>query len=202
MIKQMSQSVAYICPSCAAVTGRLVNIFHFSGKRPQEYSCEAKDCDTKIAKISEKSDKYIITVECAFCGGTHTFTISKNSFWAKDFLSFTCPVSEMNVFYIGNPDKIREEVQKQEAELSDLSEEFMEENELSVLFDILSEINDMLEENAIICECGSDIIMLDVDERGIVLTCGECDSSLIITPSENEYQKLTKTDTLVIKKQV
>ncbi|MBR5507957.1 MAG: hypothetical protein IKV88_07930 [Clostridia bacterium] len=200
MIKQMSQSVAYICPTCAAVTGRLVNIFHFSGKRTSEYSCEAKGCDTRIAKISEKGDKYIIFVECAFCGGNHTFTISKNSFWNKDFLAFTCPVSEMNVFYIGSTEKIREEVQKQEEELSELSEEFMEENDLSILFDVLSELNDMLKENAIICECGSDSITLDVNPDGIIISCSDCNASMTIIPSEEEYQRLSNTESLVIKK--
>ena len=200
MIKQMSQSIAYICPSCAAVTGRLVNIFNFSGKRAQEYSCEAKECDSHIVKIFEKNNKYVISVECAFCGETHIFTISKNAFWTKEFLAFTCPVSEMNVFYIGNPEIIREEVKKQEAELADLSAEVAEVDELSVLLDILSELNDMLDQDAIICECGSDVIMLDVDERGIVLSCGECETTLILSATEEEYQKLIKSDTLVIKK--
>lgn len=200
MIKQLNQSVAYICPVCAAVTGRALNIFNFSGKGRVELNCGVQDCRESTASISEGRDKYKITAECPFCGYSHEFAIKKAAFWEKDFLEFNCPVSDMGLFFIGKSQRVRDEIKKQERVLAELSQEFESEAELSLMFDIVSIINDMFENDSVICECGSDNISMNVEEDSIALSCRRCGAVMNIEPSQEEYDRLLNLDILTIRK--
>lgn len=200
MVTQLSQSVAYICPTCSLVSGKPLSVFNFSGSTPIKLSCGSKSCNEEIAQITESNNKYNITIDCAFCGYTHSFAISKSSFWVKDIFSFSCPITDMNIFYLGNSDEIEKHIKEQEQELTKLSEEFAAEVGISIFFDLLSEINDLLEENLIRCECGSDEITIDVNEDGILLCCDECGISNTIKPTEEEYENIVNSGEIILTK--
>lgn len=198
MIKQLNQSVAYICPACAAVTGRTVDIFSFSGVKTIHLSCGAEDCGEEFAYISQLNDKYKIMSECPFCGYTHEFSVKKAFFWSNDFFAFKCPVSDMNLFFLGDPDKVRDEVKKQERLLEEISREFETETEMSLMLDIVSLIDNLFKANAVVCQCGSKRININIDEGDITLTCKDCFTTMLIESTQSEYDRLKKAKSLEV----
>ncbi len=200
MIKKFEQNITYICPTCSTTTDKVLNVFDFSGKSTIDFYCSKKDCNKKVMSITQTQNKCHIVLECPFCSGEHNYTLKKSLFWTKDLFCFNCPISDMQMLFIGNPDKIKNELNNQETLIGEMFTQFERENGASMILSIISEIDQMLVEGSIKCECGADNIDADIQNKGIVLKCEGCGASKLIEFTEEAYEELMNNDAIVIKK--
>lgn len=198
MIDNFKQSIAYICPECSAVTEKKLNIFDFSGTKAVGLNCGDKKCNENVGSVSEYHDKYKISVFCDFCGEIHEIMINKSAFWNKDFFSYTCPNTGFELLFIGSSDKVKEAVKRQEDILSEMGDEFFGDDML--VYDILSQLQKMADENSISCHCGCDMILPFPTEGGIMLVCAKCGAKKLIPISEKEYDILLNSEFIKIDK--
>lgn len=197
MIKQLTQSAAYICPVCSSVTCRHFNIFDFSGKKPIKLLCGVKRCKEEAGSIREEKDGYRISVDCPFCGYAHDFNIKKASFWSREFLVFKCPVSEFELFMIGDEERVRDAIKKQQRLLAEMA---IDDERTLMLFDMMTAVHEMAHRDAITCECGSEKIEIEICDDKIVIVCSNCGASLVLAPNEEEYERIMAVDKLKLKK--
>lgn len=196
MIDKLNQSVAYICPECSAITKKKLNIFAFSGCKTFELPCSSRSCKGLSGAISEYRDKYRISLLCDFCGEIHEFTITKAKFWDKDYFTYTCPNTNFDIFYAGNTRKINQEIKRQEEILSEMSEEFFPESPL--LTAVFSLLQDMTDNHAVSCSCGSKEILPFPMQDGVILVCEKCEKFKKIPLNEEEYRKLLNSTVIKI----
>lgn len=112
-LNNLSRSIAYICPFCMQINTKNINIFEFSSHTPLKFLCEYDDCGEKCLYISRTKDKFKIDVECPVCEDVHSFIISSSGFLFKDLLTFKCPESNIDIFFIGDNEKVEKAVSEQ-----------------------------------------------------------------------------------------
>lgn len=200
MIQKLNQSIAFICSTCSAVTEKKLNIFDFSGKKTFDISCGDKKCKAYTGCISEYHEKYKLTLPCPFCGESHDYVLSKASFWDKDYLSLNCPATSFELFYLGTSENIRSGVMRQEKMFTEMEEDFA--SEVPVIYDILLRLQELQEDKLIVCSCGSDFILPEPVEEGIMLVCGKCGAKKLIPATEEEYDTLLDTEFIMLDKNV
>lgn len=201
MIKQMVRDIAYMCPECAAVTGRKLNIFEFSGNKEKVMHCGVHACREKTISMSVYKDKYKISAMCPICCREHELLIGKAAFWTGKYFELRCPDTGMKLFFAGDSERIKREVKKQEQMLSEMSEEYAGQEDIPILIEMFEVIEGMNLCGEIRCECGSKRVATDMADGKVILLCLKCGATMKITPSEKELDKILD-EGIVIKKQV
>lgn len=193
MLIDYKTSAAYICPICSKVTARNINIFDFSGRRT-EFHCSSERCGTKCVSVRKKKSNYIFDIECPVCSETHSFSISCDGFWEKEFMTFLCPASDVEIFFKGNMEDIHKALDgiSERNEISDGKD--------SILYDMIEEIYMLGAEHAISCTCGNEQIEVSVLDGAIALVCKRCGAAKIIDVNAKNYKKLCETDGIIINK--
>lgn len=198
MIKEFKKSVGYVCPDCSTISVQSVNLFDFSGSGTAELFCANPTCRHRLISFLTKKDKYAISVHCPVCEEIHTYKISKIAFWHNDFFVFHCPESGFGVLFIGDGEKIREEIKEQEKFISEIEENFTVGEELSVIFEAVEHINALAKKDNIFCSCGSRNIAIEIDNDCITLLCRDCNKKKEIKTDKESLEDLLKLSTIVL----
>ncbi len=106
----ISRYIAYICPLCMQINMKNINIFEFSSHSPLELLCDVDECFEECVYIFRSKDKFKIEIECPVCGEAHSFNISSSGFIFKDLLTFKCPESNIDIFFIGDKNSVEKAV--------------------------------------------------------------------------------------------
>lgn len=199
MIKEFKKSIGYICPICSSIAVRDVNLFDFSGSGGTEFICsDDSRCGEICVKITPKKDKYSISVNCPLCGEMHHFNIQKISFWHNEFFILHCPESGVGIFFAGQHDKVRSEIERQEQLLIEMNDEYSVNDELCIIFDSVERINELAKDGNVSCVCGSRAIAIEIDNDKITLSCRECGKSMNIPATRDGLNRLLNTSAIVL----
>lgn len=192
MIKNLTKTIAYICPFCSGVTQKQIGIFRFSGGRNAELLCSDTSCTEPCVTITQTTDKYKITVDCPICGEVHSYKISKSAFWNKDIFTFQCPNSAIDIFFIGTKAQVTKAVDENNDILESMADHFDDiPEDMNILFNILDDLHRILSEGRISCKCGGNMIMPDINDNGITLTCHDCGNSMLLSPTPDTIERLS-----------
>lgn len=195
MIEAFERFIAYICPDCSSISDCIINVFDFSGNNKLELKCLDKYCKTPAITLSMKNDKMKLDIHCPVCTEMHSFTISKNAFWSKDLVTFTCPGSGIDIFFAGEERQVVDAVNENER-LLDESNDMMDDlsGELSLILQTLDCLHEVLEDKRLICNCGSRNLFPVINSDKIYVECSDCGKKFPITPSESLINLLITTD--------
>lgn len=190
MTYNYEQYIAYICPACSKISKEKVNIFNFSGSQAIELCCSEDDCYESTVVIHPGKDKYKISVECALCGETHVFKISKTAFWNRDIITFSChEASAIEILFIGKKNEVEKAVHSFISAPTDYEH---------LLFGLANQLNTLLYSGHIRCSCGcTDIIPTTSDNR-LILACAKCEKYMSIEINEKNLKKILTTSDLII----
>lgn len=203
MIINYNRTVAYICPGCGEVAYGDFSLFELSGGRGISVSC---DCKKSSLAIMPKNDTtYSVRVKCQVCEKNHEYAVPLGDLLSKNFLDFLCPELLMGLAFIGdkaNVEKAIEENNKYIKEiLTTCGIEHTGKNGIPIL-KALDKIQLLSDSGGVRCECGSELIDLDVLENGIVLECCECGATAFYTVDDIRQEKFSDiTEILISKKQ-
>lgn len=199
MIKEFKKSIGYICPYCASITIRDVNLFDFSGAEGTVFCChDGIECHEQCLKITPKKDKYSISIECPVCEEPHSFNIQKITFWQNKFFVLHCPETGVGILFIGIRDTVKEELERQEQMLIEMNDEYSITDELSIIFESVERINALAKDGNVSCSCGSRAIAIEIDNEKITLCCRECGKTMDIPATRDGLEKLLNTSTIVL----
>lgn len=199
MIKEFKKSIGYICASCSSIIIKDISLFDLGGNGKSVFKCTAgSSCDTVCITMSQKNDKYAISIDCPACGEQHIFNIRKATFWQSDFFVMDCPETGMGILFLGDKEKIRAAIDTQEKNIMAMNDEYAICGELAMLFDAVEHINQLAKEQNVTCNCGSHDISIELDDTKITLLCRQCGNRLDIPTSEEALDKLLNTSTIVL----
>ena len=190
VLNNIQTHVAYRCPACgSAVVGFIGKFALSAGMVRLKCSCGESHLD-----INPTNDKKIrLTVPCVFCRKSHSYTLSQPIFFERDIFLLNCPYSNMDIAFIGEKDKVGENVERTATEIErlliDLEAESIKEiqpedvNEEDVLpdatvYDALRFlVKDLEAEGKVDCPCHKGEYDLRFTDDGMQAYCKNCGAS-------------------------
>ena len=200
MIKEFNTSIAYVCPYCSSITVKDLTVFNLSSDDRNSYFCtEETACGAICITIRPKKSTYEIIVSCPICEDTHVYNIKKVRFWQKDKpIVLKCPETGLGVLFIGNHDAVRKLIYEQENSILQETASSDMGDDMTLLFSIVEEINNLAKKDLISCSCESHMISIGIDSESIVLSCRNCGNVTEIPVTETELTKLLKASAIVL----
>ncbi len=210
VLEPKQTTVAYRCPKCGGGVMSVVGIFKLSADMVK-LKCDCGGSEMTVRKTKE--GKYNITVPCILCPGDHHYTLSSNSFFAKELFVLPCHYSGINIGMMGETNSVKAELARTELELLDMLEksgiegfeDIKGEQSLSdpqVLEILLYVIKELDEEGKISCRCLPDAereYEIEFLRDSMRVTCKVCGASKEIpTASLIDAHEFLNADSLVL----
>ena len=201
MIINYNRTVAYICPGCGEVAYGNFSLFELSGGRGIAVSCDCKKSSLEIYPKSETN--YAVKVKCQVCEKAHEFIVPLSDLLKKTFLDFVCPELLMGLAFVGSMAEVEKAVEENNKYIKEILTtcgiEHAGKNGIPIL-KALDKIQILSDEGNVRCECGSDLIDLDVLENGIVLECCNCSATAFFTADDIRQENFSDITEIVISK--
>ena len=163
VINPKQTTIAYRCPHCGEGVVSAVGMFSLSADMVK-LKCPCGKSELEL--VYSKDGKVRIKVPCLICPTGHSYTGSKNLFFDRDIFLLPCPVSDVNIGFIGELNRVKFELSRTELELLKILEEngvdsfaSLHGEEEDILSDpqiteiVLFVIRDLEAENKIYCKC-------------------------------------------------
>ena len=180
--------IAYRCPECGTVVLGLLGQLSASMLR---IKCP---CEKSALEIHLGADKKVrFGVPCVFCKQSHTYTVAESIVFGRDRFSLSCPYSHMDILFLGEEEKVEEDLktaedalvrllQNLEAEdLSDIQPIPMNDEEIlpdPEVYDIVRFLVRELEaDGAIDCPCHGGQYDFRFTDGGVEVFCELCGAS-------------------------
>lgn len=144
MIKSAeSTKIAYRCPYCGCVISANVNVFMLTGG----FKLECIECHKSALEMSLNADgKVRLLVPCLVCPHPHPYTVSKEIFFEKDIFLLSCSYSGLDICFIGDEDKVEDELDRTESLIMDLLADAKDDENAEVQSDMLAADTNVIRE--------------------------------------------------------
>lgn len=212
VIEPKKTFVAYRCPVCGQAVVGFAGSFAMSADMLR-LRCPCEGSAMTITVTPEK--KIRLSVPCLFCEKEHSYILSRDLFYGKDIFLLNCSYTGLDVGFIGDEDRINENLARTEREIQKLCEDAgaspdvlfhkakLDENALpdAQIYDIVRFVVKELEaDGAIDCPCHSGSYDFEVVENGIRVFCPDCDAEYIFpADSVSAAQEFLQCDRLDLK---
>ncbi len=199
MLIDLKRFAAYICPSCSNISTRLITAFNFSNG-VLKLLCARHNCCDICASIYEKPSKYFFEIECPLCGDTHSFSVPKSDLWTKPLISYKCPSSGMDIFFIGEYDHVKTALEENIKIYSEITyeDDEIDDEQANILYKIIDCINELRDIHRIECVCDCDNINLTIINNCAVLSCPSCKRTKFIEPTKENLEMIMQADTIIL----
>ena len=199
MIELKHKCIGVRCPVCGKNVIEHINKFQFSSGA--DFTCT--DCNTPLFSIKKGTSGSNIFLNCFACGETHSFAISRNSFFSDNPASFGCKENKVDVLFIGSFEDVDTALFQLSEEMEILTNQYysnLEKSYGTFRAAALRILEEKAKEKRIICLCGSYELSLKMSEDGIYLVCPQCGASEFIpTSGEDDIKALMNRRSILIK---
>ena len=120
VLESKQTTVAYRCPHCGAGVISAVGMFSLAADMVK-LKCTCGKSEMEL--VYSKDGKVRIKVPCIICPNGHSYTVSRNIFFGRDVFVLPCPVSNINIGFMGSLDHVKFELSRTELELLEILEE-------------------------------------------------------------------------------
>ncbi len=181
--------IAFICPECGYSTvGLLGGLSAISDMLRLKCSCGGSALD--IRKTSE--GRVHLSIPCVYCKDNHGYTLSQDTILDRDLTKLSCPYANMDIAFMGDEDKIPDELERVGHELETVLKTFEAESLSDIQpsdFDADTEcdpaiydainflVRDLEADGGVVCPCKSGNYELRFIDGGIEVYCKECGAS-------------------------
>ncbi|MFZ5353365.1 MAG: hypothetical protein ACOZCL_11695 [Bacillota bacterium] len=118
MLFETNISAAVKCSGCGKLHIVDISLFDLSGKGVHECTCE---CGKAFLKIKSSDCKnFRIYIPCLGCDKEHLYVFMSRQVLSEKVKILSCPVSRMDIAFIGNRSLVREVATKYEKDLQEL----------------------------------------------------------------------------------
>lgn len=201
MVINFDRTAAYRCPSCGEITYGDFSMFGLSGKKAVSIEC---DCgQSSLLIMPENKNNFIISVDCIVCDEPHKFSLPFQSLAKRDCTEYTCPNVMVGLVFIGRSDAVRNAVVRNEHYVEEVivacGLEHTGKNGVTML-KALDKIQELSDNESLYCECGSNMIDVEVRENDLVLECCLCGNSVTLTADTIRNSDFSHLQKLVLKR--
>lgn len=198
MLKEVSRTLAYICPACRQPVIIARDVFRLAAA-PALLPCP---CGHSALGVEVQGERVRLQVPCLFCEKEHSVTCSTHAFLHEEALAFSCAASGLDCCYVGVEEKVFAAMRRLEQTVDKLESDagsqgtFLDE---LVMHEILSELRDMARQGAVACACGSTQWSMKVKYSSVELECSRCGAVLRLPAAvADDIDTLCCKNTLVI----
>lgn len=196
MLIKLSTTIALSCPACGRLERDEINIFELPTAKLKKLSCS---CGAEKASIMRKKNSRIqINYFCLHCNKAHKINVSAQKFWySKKLTPLSCRETGLNPGFFGRSALVNEEIKKEKQDLELIAAElgFDDFKNPDIMLQALDFIDDIAEEGALSCECGSDNIKIELFSDKIQIICDNCGARLDIEAvSDRDLKELRQLD--------
>ena len=201
MIINFDRTVAYRCPSCGEITFGTFSMFELSGEKGVSVQCSCGQSNLVIAP--ENKNNFIVAVGCLVCDETHKFSLPFQSLAKKDCTEFSCPNVVVGLVFIGRSEAVQNAVVRNEHYIEEVIAacglEHTGKNGVTML-KALDKIQELSDEESLYCECGSNMIDVEVREDDLVLECCLCGASVTLSADTIRNSDFSHLKELILKR--
>ncbi len=201
MIINFDRTAAYRCPSCGEITFGEFSMFELSGEKGVSVQCTCGQSDITI--VPENKNSFIITVDCLVCDETHQFVLPFQDLAKKDCVEYACPKVVVGLVFIGRNEAVRNAVVRNEQYIDEVIAtcglEHTGKNGVTML-KALDKIQELSDDENLYCECGSNMIDVEVREDDLVLECCLCGASVILSADVIRNSDFSHLQKLILKR--
>lgn len=206
-IKSLNTTVAYRCPECGDLVFGKAGLFTLSGDM-LKLKCGCEHGSELILK-RDRSGLTEAQALCPLCGEKHAWSFREDAEFSSPAISCSCPVSNMNVLYVGEQNAISEiaetdgrmmmevleengfatlaeflaarRVQRENAAKRPDTGKYSPEELASMISSVLSELQ---EDGMILCDCGEgeQELTLSLENDGLHIDCLSCGRHTVLPP--------------------
>jgi len=179
MLQEPVRTIGFICPSCRQAVIVERSAFQLVASN-SKVDCP---CGASSLQVEMQNDKVRIDVPCLFCEENHSVSCSVHAFLQEKTIAFSCGASGLDCCYVGEQEPVFAAIRRLEETVDCLESEaassgmFM--NEV-VMQEVLEELRDIGQREAISCTCGSKQFNLNVNYSSVELLCSQCGGALKI----------------------
>ena len=184
ILQPKDTTVAYRCPVCGVTVFSVVGALALSGDMIK-LKCTCGCSELVMQKADE--EKLRLTVPCIFCPTPHHYLVSRKLLMTRELFTFPCAYAGIDILFVGSKGAVLKAVELSDNELHSI----IDETELSGVHDanegdnlygdehirdmILFVLGDMVEENAIHCDCedGGDFLVEQTRDT-VTISCKKC----------------------------
>lgn len=200
MILDLKKVLSCRCPVCSERSYNTVTPFQINGG----FTSECTLCGAEFLTVSKTKNGYSFKVSCFICDTSHEFSVSFDGVWHKDLLTLGCPLTGIDLLYIGNKSNVYDAAIESDDIFSEFSEKISDDeliNEFPPLFEAAFEIiSSRITSNLVTCPCGHTAAALSLSQNGITVICDNCDAKLFIPiASDEDIQNLNNTHIITLK---
>lgn len=200
MLINFDRTVAYRCSSCGEISYGNFSLFELSGSKGISVQCSCGKSNLYI--MPENKTNYIVTLKCIVCDEIHKFSLPFASLARKDCCEFSCPNVVVGLVFIGKENAVKEAVKSNEVYIEEVVKacglDHTGKNGVTML-KALEKIQDLSDDESLYCECGSNLIDVEVNEDNIILECCLCGSKMKLTADMIRNSDFNHLKKLVIK---
>ncbi len=201
MIIDFNRTAAYMCHGCGKMAFGDFSLFELSGGRGITVSCGCGK--SKLEILPRSQNEYNVTIFCQICEEEHSFIVSLQDLMKLPSVDLACPDILVGLAYIGKTDAVNAAVAENEAYIHDIVRacglEHTGSNGITML-KALDKIQELSDDGALYCECGSTMIDVDVMENELILECCTCGGDAVFTADEIRNGHFSDITEIVIPK--
>lgn len=124
VLNEKRTTVAYRCPICGGGVMSAVGLFNLSADMVK-LKCPCGKSEMQIVRRRDGApDRNVrLTVPCLFCPKPHTFTLRDSVFFSDDLFTLSCPLTDVDICFTGEINRVKAELARTELELLDILEQ-------------------------------------------------------------------------------
>lgn len=201
MVIDFNRTAAYMCPGCGCMSFGSFSLFELSGGRGITVSCGCGKSQLQI--LPRSHTEYNVIVRCVVCEEDHGFIVPLQDLMKQHCVNLACPDILIGLCYIGKEEYVKQAVHENDAYIKDIVSacglEHTGKNGITML-KALDKIQELSDEGALSCECGSTMIDVDVLENELILECCTCGGDAVFTADEIRNGNFSQVTEIVIRK--
>lgn len=180
MSAEESRTIGFICPKCHQSVIVERSLFSLTAA-PVRIACP---CGGSYLQLEYQGDRFSVEAPCIACGGRHKAHCPEKPFLHQKALGFSCAKTGLECCFVGEEAAVFQAVRRLEERADQLAEQEKEKeqdgaflNEL-VMSEMLSELKEIAQRDAISCVCGSHEYRIKIHYSSIELECAHCGGTL------------------------
>lgn len=202
MKTDVTTKIAYRCPYCGCIISANVNMFMLAGG----FKLECVECRKSALEMTLTKDKKIrLSVPCLVCPHPHPYTVSVDTFFSKDIFLLSCSFSGLDICFIGDEDKVEDEIDRTESIIMDLladdrddADAEQQSNMLvadtNVVREVMFALDGLMADKKITCgECGSHSAKIVIDYDCVHVVCKVCGKEKVLN-ARNKFDASAAID--------
>lgn len=200
MVIDFNRTIAYRCASCGEITFATFSLFELSGQKGISVQCSCGKSTLSI--MPENKVNYLIKIKCIICDEFHKFTLPFHMLAKKDCTTFMCPNVVVGLVFVGHDDAVRKSVMSNEEYINEVVTacglDHTGKNGVTML-KALDKIQELSDNEKLYCDCGSNLIDVEIHEDNLILECCLCGATLVLSAENIRNGDFSHIDKLILK---